>query len=397
MNKVHTIFSLIMRPFSWFWRLSRRNKIIVLVILCFVAFLGYRQIRNANAKPQYITQKVTLGNIIQLVSETGNVSSGASSNVYSSATGVVEEVYVTNNEAVEAGQQLFKVKSTATEQEKAAALSSYLSAKNTLDTANATLYTLQSQLFAANQAFIKGKGNTNDPIKDDPTYIQQNADWLAAEANYKKQQGVISAAQAALSSAALAYQATQNTVVKAAGNGRVANLSLSVGDMVSAKGTATTVVPALIILSDASIPVISVSLNEVDVPKVHEGESVNIVLDALPEKTFKGTVRTVDGVGTNIAGVVTYNVSISIASPDQNIKPGMTANVDIEVDKAENVLTVPNSAIKPYQGKKAIQVIDPKTKTAKFIPVKVGIKSPQRTEIISGVDNGTEVIIGIKK
>lgn len=392
------VFSYIKKPFSWFWQTRRRNKAIVIVIILVAAFFIIRQVSANNNKPNYITAPVKRGNVVQLVSETGNVSSGARTDVYSPSTGVVEEVYVKNNQPVEIGAQLFQVKSSATEAEKATALANYLSAKNNLDTANAMLYTLQSQLFAANQAFIDGKGS-KEPVKEDPVYVQQNADWLASEANYKKQQGVISAAQASLNAASLTYQATQNTVVKATANGSIANLSLSPGDMVTAKGVSTTAVsvtPALIIISEMSEPMITLALNEVDIPKVSEGETVEILLDAFPGKTFTGMVKSVDAVGQNNGGIVTYNVAIGIQNADKAVKPGMTANVDIAVDKATDVLTVPNAAIKPYKGKKAVQVIDPKTKLAKFIPVVIGIKSPEKTEIKSGVAEGTVVITGIR-
>ncbi len=385
------------KPFIWFWSLRKRNKAIVVFILLIVLFIVFKQQQAANTKPQYITEAVQKGTIVQLVSETGNVSTGARTDVYSSSTGIVQEVFVKNNEQVNVDTPLFTVKSTAAEQEKAAAFANYLAAKTVLDTANATLYTLQAQMFAANQTFINGKGNTNDPIKDDPNYVQQNANWLAAEANYKKQQAVISQTQAALNSASLAYQATQNTIVKATAKGRIANDSLTVGDVVTAKGVTTTAVsPALVIISETSAPTINLALNEVDIPKVKEGETAQITLDAFPGKTFKGTVKSVDVVGTNTGGVITYSVLLSIDNPTAEIRPSMTANVDIEVDKAKDVLVVPNGAVKPYKGKKAVQIIDSKTKLAKFLPVTIGIKSPEETEINSGVSEGTEVIIGIK-
>lgn len=141
---------------------------------------------------------------------------------------------------------------------------------------------------------------------------------------------------------------------------------------------------------------IKLALNEVDIPKVKKGQSAQLTLDAFPGEKFKGLVVHVDSLGTNTTGVITYNVIVEITNPKDTIRPAMTANVDIQVDKAQNVLTVPNSAIKPYQGKKAVQVVDPQTRTAKYIPVEIGIKSPERTEIRSGVSEGTQVITGAK-
>ncbi|HRN96180.1 MAG TPA: efflux transporter periplasmic adaptor subunit, partial [Candidatus Levybacteria bacterium] len=77
------------------------------------------------------------------------------------------------------------------------------------------------------------------------------------------------------------------------------------------------------------------------------------------------------------------------------IRPGMTANVDIEVDRAADVLSVPNSAVKPYKGGRAVRVENKKTKEIDYIPVEVGIKGDDRTQIIKGVSEGQEIIISL--
>src|SRR5438270_859843 len=95
---------------------------------------------------------------------------------------------------------------------------------------------LQSALFKANQTFINDKGvsNPSDAQKQDPVYIEENANWLQAQADYKNQAGVITQAQAALTASSLSYQATQDSVVTAPVAGTVANLSVSQGNSVTA-------------------------------------------------------------------------------------------------------------------------------------------------------------------
>jgi trimeric autotransporter adhesin len=86
---------------------------------------------------------------------------------------------------------------------------------------------------------------------------------------------------------------------------------------------------------------------------------------------------------------------IDITDPITTIRPGMTANVDISVDRVNNVLTVSNSAVKPYKGGKAVRVYDPSAKEMKFIPVETGLKGDDKTEIIKGVSEGQEVITSL--
>lgn len=402
MNKVTRLLT---KPFKWFLKTRKRNKVGVVIVALIIVFMIINGTRQANSGPQYLFQKVSRGNITELVSETGNVGNTNRTNIYSPTNGIIEEIYVNNNDKVVIGQNLFKVRSTATEQEKAQALATYLAAKNTLDTANSNLYSLQSIMFSKWDTYkTLAEGDTYENSDGSPKYNQRSSaefhiaeeDWLAAEANYKKQQAVISQAQASLTSANLLYQATQNTVVKATTPGVVANALISVGDAITAAGVNTVPSPVLVIISENSGANINISLNEVDIPKVKEGQKVDLTLDAFPGKTFEGIVKGIDTAGTDTSGVITYNVLINIANPDSGIRPGMTVNADIKVAQAENVLTVPNGAVKPYQGKKAVQILDAQTKKIKYIPVEIGIKGPEKTEIKSGISENMEIITGAK-
>src|SRR5207237_1103020 len=117
------------------------------------------------------------------------------------------------------------------------AYAAYASALSTLNAAKSKMNSLQSTLFKANQTFLTDKGSSatpSDAQKADPKYIEENADWLQAEADYKNQAAVITSAQAALNSAAIALQATQDSIVIAPISGTIANFSTFVGDKVTA-------------------------------------------------------------------------------------------------------------------------------------------------------------------
>jgi RND family efflux transporter MFP subunit len=229
----------------------------------------------------------------------------------------------------------------------------------------------------------------------DTAAVQAEKNFDSAEQKYLEADVAIKAAKAQVNSTWLAYQATQDLIIKSPAAGTVANLSFKVGDHVTAGNTVSGGIPVLT-LGDFSIYTVTLELNEVDIPKVKVGQNATFTLDAFPGEKFQGEVIHADTIGTNTNGVITYTVIVKITDPKDSIRPTMTANVDIVVDKAENILAVPNSAIKPYEGGKAVQIIDPETKTAKYIPVEVGIKSPERTQIISGIEEGAEVITGAK-
>lgn len=391
---IHPVLTQAKRPFHWFKHTSRKKKIITIITVIVVFFIILGKIQSANAPSPYKISKVQKGNITEVVSETGNVTTNGRIEVYSPSNGVIEEVFVKNGESVTTGQDLFIVKSSATEQEKSLALANYLASKSTLDTANATLHTLQAQLFQANQAFIKGKGSSSDPKKDDPDYIQENASWLAAEANYKKQQSVINQAQASIASTYLLYQATQNTTVKATADGAISNLSITNGSTVHANMPTAPSTPILSIANFASTEV-SVSLSESDIIKINEGQQAVIDINGAGYKEYKGIVRRVDSIGTDEQGVIRYKAYIEITTVNANLRPGMSADVIITTKKIANTLTVPNSAIKPYKDGKAVRIVDPKSKEIVYIPVKIGVKGEKNTQILSGVKKGQEVVTAL--
>lgn len=387
--------------------LSLRTKIVVLVILLIAGWVFIPKLfAGKTQQPTYQTATAEKGNIISTISESGNVTSASQVNISSPANGVLEEVYVQNGETVEAGQNLFKVRATATPAEKASAYSNYLAAQNGLNNAQSKLNSLQSALFKANQAFVNGKGvnNPSDQQKSDPIYIEQQAEWQQAEADYKNQQGVINQAQAALTSASLAYQATQDSIVTAPIGGTIANLSAAVGSSVTAgssnsgnstnsSSTTTSTGSPVLVIGNFSDLMIKTSVNEIDISKIKPGQKVTITLDAFPDKTFVGTVVNADTIGVASSGVVTYNVYITFIAPPSDIRPGMTASVAIQTERRDDVVKIPSSAIQTSNGESTVRVM--KNGKVTQVPVETGISSDTDTEIISGISEGDTVVTSI--
>lgn len=422
MNRLKSILNRVKKPFIWFRTTRRRNKVFAVIAVLIVTGIIVGQIQAATATPPYVMQKVQRGDIEQFVSETGNVATAGRVDVDSEATGIIEEIYVENNDSVQTGQNVFKVRSTATDAEKAAANAAYQSALSALATAQQTKEGLDATMWLKRQAVLDAKNarnhkdnNTTNPTTGsgytdlekqsiDNTIVTTDKGFRAAEKQYKEADIAVKAAQAQVTSSQLSYQATQNIVVKAPSNGTVTNLSYQVGDKVTAGGGASAGAAASSVTA-ASAPVltianlidysIKIAVNEVDIPKIKVSQHAKVTLDAFSERKFDGIITHVDTVGTNTQGVITYNVVVDITDPINAIRPGMTGNVDMSVAKVSNVLTVSNSAVKPYKGGRAVRVMNPSTKEVDFIPVKVGLKGDDKTEIIKGVSEGQEVITAL--
>lgn len=398
------IGSLIKKPLLKFLKLSIFKKIIVVIVIAIIVIVLQQYFSNSN-KNGYVLEKAKMSSITEIVSETGNIITTGRTDIYSPSTGIIQEVKINNGDIVTKGQELFKVKSTATVQEQQAAYATYLTAKTTLDGALATAHTLRSEMYTEWKSFRDLATNStyedeNDrPRKDErlsAEFQSSQDDWLAAEAGYKDQQAVISQAQASVNSTWLLYQATQNATVLAQSDGRVSNLSVAAGDNVKAYTGPTSTVKPVLAIANFSKYAVKLSINEADIYKVKPGQNVILQIDTFKNKNYEGTVERVDDIGTDENGVIKYNVYIEIKNPDDKLKFGMTIDADITTNKLRNVLTVPNSSVKPYKNGKAVRVVNPRTKQIDYIPVEIGIKGSKSIEIIKGISEGQEVITSLK-
>ena len=395
------IKSILLFPFRFFKKLSLWKKILVIVLLVIVGIFVFRGLSGAR-KPQYITAKAEKSTIVEEVSETGDVIANGRTDVYSPTNGTITEVFVVNGTTAQAGDELFTIKSSATEQEKSQALAAYLTAQNTLDTAKASLYSLQSTMvskwdtfkeMAASDTYQNSDGTPKNAQRANPEFHIAEKDWLAAESNYKKQQAVISQAQAGISSAYLLYQATQNSTVKANADGVISNLSVTKGSSVKVNSVSAPTRPLATIVNSETTEVV-VSLSENDIAKVKEGQSATIEANAIPDKVFNGVVRRVDTIGTSDAGVIRYNAYVEVIDGGSALLPGMNVDVTITTEKLTNVLAVPNAAVKPYKGGRAVRVPGKKGEI-EYIPVTIGIRGTEKTHIKKGIKEGQVVITSL--
>jgi multidrug efflux pump subunit AcrA (membrane-fusion protein) len=379
-----------MKKIISFWKkLKKGQKIAAVIFTAALLFFGWRILGKKSPQPQYQTAKVEKGTIVWTVSASGSVVSANIFEVTTQATGMVKKVYVADGEKVKAGQKIMEIElDLAGKQRNASAWSAYLSAKNNLESAKATLWSLNSAMWQANQKFINDAVERELP-EDDPTYIQENSDWLAAEAKYKNQQAVVSQAEVAVNNAWLSYQLT-SPIITAPVSGTISGLNFVPGMVISSSSTGTS--QRVAVIRTEGTPIASFNLSELDVPVVKPGQKATIKLDSLPDKTFTGKVVSVDRLGTTSNGVTNYPVIIQFVTSSQEVLPNMAASVNIIIEAKDNVLLVPSSAIQKQNGQNIVTVLENGKERQK--QVEVGIFSDTQTEIISGLSQGEVVITG---
>lgn len=131
-------------------------------------------------------------------------------------------------------------------------------------------------------------------------------------------------------------------------DGTIIQQDLKVGDVVKANDVLTTV-------SNPDAMEFSITVDELDIAKMKAGQSATVTVDALTDKTFAGTVSKIAQVGTSSNGVTTYDVTIVITSP-QDIKEGMNASASIVVERKENVLVLPTTAVQKMKNTSFVYV-----------------------------------------
>jgi multidrug efflux pump subunit AcrA (membrane-fusion protein) len=137
---------------------------------------------------------------------------------------------------------------------------------------------------------------------------------------------------------------------------------------------------------------VDVQISEVDINSIQVGQPVNLSFDAILDKQYEGVVSQVPPVGDIIQGVVEFNVLVELTDADQDVKPGMTAAVNIVVDQITNALMVPNSAVRVVDGQRVVYVL--KDNRLQEVEVTLGASSDTHSQVIDGnLQVGDEIVL----
>lgn len=237
---------------------------------------------------------------------------------------------------------------------------------------------------------------------DNQKKVDDTADLTIAQ-NNKKLDDLYNPNALDLRSKQLVVEQAQNTLddakqslndysVTAPFSGVISSLPVQQGELV----TSSTVLATLITEKKFA----EISLNEVDMVGIKLREKTTLTFDAIPDFSIVGEVAEIDTIGTVSQGVVTYNVKISFDTKDARIKPGMSVSASIVTNIKQDVLVVPNSAVKTQGSSKYVEMFDiPLVPPIDGLPGSISLVPPNKITVVVGVSNDseTEIISGLKE
>jgi HlyD family secretion protein len=394
---------------------KRRNRIIwivVGVVIVLSAVLGLIAATRGGTKidPSKLA-KVERGDLAKSVVATGKVEPITKVEIKSKASGIVKKLYVDAGDRVKKGQLLAEL-----DREEISA--QVAQARASLEASEASLTGSQADFERAKvdaegpdvptlkRAYERAQGMAKEGVVSASALDDAQRNYVLAlnKQNVAKAQLLVlnakigqAKAQVARDNANLQQleeQLSYTTVVSPI-DGIILSRDVEVGDAVSSILVLGSSATLIMTEGDTSEVYVKGKVDESDIGKVYLGQPARIKVESFKDKTFSGKVTKISPMGVEKDNVTTFEVRVSINNPGGELKAAMTANAEIILEEHKNVLQIPEGAILYDKDKKAsIEVPDPKGKEGKRKePVTIGISNGAKTEVLSGLKEGAEVVL----
>jgi HlyD family secretion protein len=326
--------------------LLKRHWLIVILVLAAIAILAAFQFKG-NDKPQYYVAKVERGDIHDVVEATGTINAVTTVQVGSQVSGTISKLYADFNSRVKKGEVIAQIDPALFQGALLQARADYANAKANRVAAQANLEKAKAAAAQTRADYQRNLGLAQQGI-----ISQQQLDL--AKANSDTNDAAVSATAAAVTQAAAQEEQKAAAVTVAQTNldyttihtpidGTVVARNVDVGQTVAASLQAPTL---FTIAQDLTKMQVYAATDESDVGMIRTGQNVTFKVDAFPKDSFTGRVSQIRLNATTVQNVVTYNTIIDFDNPELKLFPGMTAYITIPVASADNVLRVPNGALR---------------------------------------------------
>jgi HlyD family secretion protein len=313
----------------------RRWWIWALAALLFAAVL-FSVLGRESQPVKYVTEPATRGNLVVTVSATGTLEPLKKVDVGIEVSGTIKSVDVDYNSEVKVGQVMARLDTTRLEaqaQQNEAALEA---ARSKVLQAQASVQEAEAQLGRLNRVRELSGGkmpSQNDLDTAQANLARHNADEASAKASVAQAQAALDVVRTDITKA----------VIKSPINGVVLKRAVEPGQTVAAQFQSPTL---FTLAEDLTQMELQVDVDEADVGQVKEDQNATFTVDAYPDRTFPARITQVRYGSETVEGVVTYKTVLKVDNSSLVLRPGMTATAVITVNKRDNVVLVPNAALR---------------------------------------------------
>lgn len=394
-----------------------KNRIfIVLILITFISAFSFGCARNDLVKIQtgnsiYTVSYLDLDSEVNL---SGSVSFDSETYVYPEVSGIIKKIYVEEGSLVKAGDKILEIDSTqatlsydsANTSYESAKISYELTLKSKKDLENSVIQA-ENNLKSANAALEVAKENYNQ-VKENPNATelqkkQAEQQLTQAETSVLNTKIALENAKRQLDNFSLKLKQTQiqldlalkqlnqaknnlnDYVVKSPITGVVLSLNAKENSLIQVG------MPIALIGNPRALIVTSYA-DEIDVPKLKVGQSVNVTFDTINNLTLTGRISFIGFTKVNIQGGSAYVVKVKIDKDNPQIRSGMSANVSIIVASKTHVLAIPISSITTLSDGRTFvdKVVNNKIKR---VEVKIGLYGNTYAEVLSGLNEGDKILL----
>ncbi|MBM3779555.1 MAG: efflux RND transporter periplasmic adaptor subunit, partial [Acidimicrobiia bacterium] len=293
----------------------------------------YFRPKPVEASSTLITAPVARGDVVETVQATGTLEAVTTVQVGTQVSGSIKALYADFNSQVRQGQVVAELDPSLFEAQVEQVRASLVRVEAERDRARVQVEDAQIKLTRAREL----SGRQLIPM----------AELETAESTARQAQSALQSAEAQLVQARASLNQSQvnlgHTIIRAPIDGVVVSRNVDVGQTVAASMQAPTL---FVIANDLAEMQVSASIDESDIGRIAPGQRVTFRVDAYPDDTFGGRVQQVRLQPVVTQNVVSYTTIISVPNPTLTLKPGMTATVTVQIAAAEDVLRVPNAALR---------------------------------------------------
>jgi HlyD family secretion protein len=314
--------------------LKNRKLWAALLLLALIIAAGWWwSTRDAGNAPTFRFGKIERGPITATISSTGTLNPVTSVQVGTQVSGQIKELFVDFNSPVKKGQLIARIDPETFEYRVRQAEADLEAARSAVGRAQVSLIVAERDLKRTRELVARNFVSSAELDRAQSTFDLAAAEVQTARAVVQQRTAQLQTSRVDLS----------RTEIRAPVDGVVIKRSVDVGQTVAASLQAPTL---FLIADDLRRMEIAANVDEADVGNVRDGQRATFTVNAFPSRTFEGRVKQVRLGSQTVQNVVIYTAIISVENPRLELRPGMTANLRIETERRDDVLRVPNAALR---------------------------------------------------